>query len=321
MTINHKFYIKAFLLVLLPILAYLSGYNILFETTDSVVYREFYETLDIDNPFNLPQFEHGFVVLAFIGKAFFKLGYYHWVTLINLISLTTKFWVFSKQKNYLLITAIYIFLLFPFYECLVVRASLAHAFVLFALHYFLNSKIKYLLTILVASTIHISMLLFLVPFLIPKFWESTISPTKALLLFLSLVLVKQFLILLLEFYPRVAPYYYDNPKYFNSWGIPRVVIILLAWFYFFRISKSNFEILCSNFIIVFTVFAISTFEFSLFSIRIVDLILPLFFIMIVNLKKYKQGGYYLMLALIIELFFVRSIDGAMHTVNIIKWLG
>ena len=318
----QKVYLNSLFIILVPILAYLSGYNILFETTDSVVYREFYENLDVNNPLDSVQFEYGFVILAFIGKAIFKLGYFSWVSIINLISLSIKFWLFSKQRNSILIILIYVFLLFPFYECLVVRASIAHAVVLFALNYYSSKKIKYLFAILVASSLHISVLLFLVPIVFPNFWHKSISPSKVLVVFLSLILIKQSLILLLEFYPRVAPYYYDNPKYFNSWGIPRIVIILLAWFYYFRKLKSNFGILCSNLVILFTVFAISTFEFSLFSIRVLDLILPLYFILlIVHLKHFKLGGYYLLLALIFELFFVRSIDGAVHTVNFIKWLG
>jgi hypothetical protein len=303
-------------------MAYLSGYNILFDTTDSVVYKEFYESLDVNDPFVQPLFEYGFVFLAYIGKSVLKLGYYHWVTIINLCSLSIKFWIFSRHRNYLLIAAVYIFILFPFYECLVVRAALGYAIALFGLEYFYSKKIKFLIFVLLASLVHISMILFLLPLLFFKFEKTGIKPFWVFFGLISLIVLKQFLIFLLEFYPRISPYYYENPKYFNIWGIPRVIVLLLGWFYLFRKLKSKYEIILSNIIILLTVFAVVSFEFSLFSIRIIDLILPLFFILIIqNIKAFRLFGYYLLLFSIFELFFVRIIDGAVHTTNLLKWLG
>ena len=38
-------------------LSILAGYNILFETTDSVAYKEFYDSIDNENPFGISTFE------------------------------------------------------------------------------------------------------------------------------------------------------------------------------------------------------------------------------------------------------------------------
>lgn len=321
MVVNRKLYFFLFCLIVLPFMAYLSGYNILFSTTDSIAYKEFYEILDVDQSFLLSNFEYGFTILAFIGKKIFHLGYYNWITGVNLLSLSIKFWVFSRHKNYLFISFVYIFFLFPFYECLVVRAAFGHSIVLYALHYFFDRKLMYTFTVLLAFSIHSSMILFLPLILIPTFGKTSVTPFWVIVGIFSLIILKQFIIYFLEFYPRIAPYYYENPKYFNIWGIPRVALLFIGWFCLFKKLASKRDIFWSNQIIVFMIIAIITFEFSLFSIRIIDLILPLFFILLVeNLKLFKLKGYYLFIMLIAELFYIRTVDGPGVTLLILKWL-
>jgi hypothetical protein len=325
-SLDNKYYktdsfAKLFLsVVFIALLSILAGYNILFETTDSLAYKEFYDSIDAENPLGLSTFEFGFQILAYCGKMVFHLSYYHWITCLIFISLSLKFFVFSKFKNSILILIIYTFILFPYYECLVVRASLAQAIVFFALVFFHKSTLKYVILICFASLFHISMILFILPIILKRITSKNLSLKQAGAIFFLFLIGKSLIVLILLNLEKFAPYYYENPSYFNIWGLPRVAIILSCWYYILRKSENKTNIFLSNLLILFTLFSFSIFEFSMMSIRVLDLVLPLYFILLFD--KFKKRNINLVFVYIFllgfELFFTRIIDGPQFVLKLIK---
>ena len=324
----EKKLLKIFFLVLLPVLAVIAGMNILFPTPDSEQYEGFFNLITSEHPLgggpSESHFELGFSLTAAFFNLVLNTNYYTWITFIVGISLLIKFHVFQQFRNGYLVVILYLVSLYTSNECIVVRASIAQSLCMFAFLYIDKSKLKAFLIIVLAILFHNSTSIFLLAIFIPqRIFIKKINIIWFLIALLLLIFLKEAIINIALGIPRFGPYFYDNPKYFNIWGMPRIItaimsVLILANFlkpekitqkYFLNISS------------LLVLFAAVTFDFSLLSIRLLDLALPI--ILILLLDSLNQKNKFIVLSLLFlmvsELVFTRIIGGPELVLTFLKY--
>lgn len=318
--LSEKQYLKLFFYVILPVLAVIAGMNLLFPTPDSEQYKGFYDLITLENPLGEgpadSHFEIGFSLTGTLFKLVLQTDYYIWIIFIVGLSLLIKFYVFQKFNNGYLVIILYLLTLYTSNECIVVRASIASSICMLGCLYLDKSKIKAFILFMLAISFHNSTCIFLLAVFIPqRFFLRTVSPSWFVFICITLIIVKEIIVqaVLALNIPRVAPYIFENPAYFNIWGLPRNIIAISSVYSLSRYIEPK-ELVHRYFLnlsLLFILISTIAFDFSLLSIRFLDLALPIILLLLLD-KFNKRTKYTIGLMIILtvfELIFTRILGG------------
>ena len=314
-------YFKYLIFLLFPILSYIAGRNLLFPTTDSEQYKDFYNNLDYEKILDF-DFEIGFSYLAYIFKSAFSFSYYNFVTFFIFFGLALKMYVFSKYRNFVLYFILYTICLFVFFEALIVRASVAIAIVIYSYSIIENKYLRSLLCFLISILFHSSMAVFILPYLILKTIKKGINTKYVLILFLFTFVISFKLFDLLFLIPRFGVYFILNPEYFNIWGLPLVLISIVS-IYFIIKNYNNLDLFrrCLVYESIFLMFlTILFYKISMVSIRFHDLahVIILFLLCSIITKNNFKISFCLLFVYSFLLLFLKVFDGPAFILEIIK---
>jgi hypothetical protein len=306
---------------MLPFYSYVAGRNLLFSTTDSEQYFEFYKNLDFESIFDF-QFEIGFSYISYLFKNVFSFSYYNFVTFFIFFGLALKMHVFSKYRNFVLYFLLYTLCLFVFFEALIVRASVAIAIVIYAYSIIEKKFLRSLLCLLISILFHSSMAVFILPFLILKTIKKGINIKYVIVLLLFTFIISFKLFDFLFFIPRFGVYFILNPEYFNIWGLPLVLISIIS-IYFISNNYKNLDLFrkCLVYESIFLTFlTILFYKISMVSIRFHDLAhVIILFLLCSNMTKYNfKISFCLLFVYSFLLLFLKVFDGPAFILEIIK---
>lgn len=238
---EKKVLVNYFILLLIPLSAWLSAERFFGLDKDYLQYLQFFESAGraYDG-----RFEIGFVWLNLLVKSA-SLSFF-WVLFFSaFISLSAKFYLISRQKNSLFFLLVYFILLFPIHEMTQLRISISLGFAYLSLFFSIRERLSFrVLGLLVLSVLfHWSSLLFF-PFVI--FSNIIKSKNFFLILLVSLIppiVIHSSLSLLDYLNPqvshmlKVASEMDANP--FSSRNITFIIIMLLGVVNLRKIPESS----------------------------------------------------------------------------------
>lgn len=137
--------------------------------SDYLAYVRFYESLNSTFDIAQTRFEPGFYSISFFFKTVLGLDIFWVMFFVSFVSLLIKFYLFSKNKNYILIGFLYLISFAPLHEMTQVRAALGIAFAFLALykkHEGENLQAFFLL--IIAISLHYSTIYIGLALVIPK---------------------------------------------------------------------------------------------------------------------------------------------------------
>lgn len=284
---RRKIFFKYTEFVLILILSLLAGYNIIYETTDSVIYASHYNSVSWDNYLgDEVYFEYLYKLLVSFSKLILNIDYGLFASLLAFVSLQIKFYLFSKRPYSIYLKIAYLLTLYPFYESLRMRAGLAIALVYLAIE-LRHRKVLSLLFVLFGAFLHNSLMPFILFWIFYNYLKD-IRKVKSLiklgLIFGIIVLVLfkyiDFIFGFLDF--RVLAYIIEDQGYFNIWILPKY--FLLGWISYL-ILKEKLDSLNSVLIFIGTFFVILSFtviKINMLSLSLLDLGIFAYFLVATN---------------------------------------
>jgi hypothetical protein len=140
------------------LLALASGYRWLGDGADFIWYYRYYNA--IPRFFNLAdsRFELGYQLLAWLFRSVLEVDYGVFATLLVLVALGVKFYLFNRYLRHpLLVSVLYLLLFYALHEYTQVRAAVAISFGYWAVHLWLERRWRWAaLSFLVAFSFHYS---------------------------------------------------------------------------------------------------------------------------------------------------------------------
>ena len=321
--------IKLFTLnfLFLIFLTWLASYNIIFETTDSVIYQEYYESIGIENDYETvfgfreaiestalgaKGFEPAFNLLATISKLELNLSFNNFVFLLIFFSLAIKFFLFFRRENSFFRILAYLLTLYFVFECLTIRNALAISLLFLAFEYREN-KIFSIFILIVACLTHYSIIIFSpLLFFYKKLENNELFNKNFKYLSISILILFFIFYIFLYSYGRLSFYLEGNPDNINIYGIPKFILI---WCYFYYLY-SNLKLMDKNSSMLFAIgsttiaFATIIFYFSLFSIRVLDVGILSFYLIEDNSFRNRDLGRFIVFLYILQEVIVRTLPTA-----------
>ena len=309
---------------LLATLAWLAGYNIIFQTTDSVIYEKYYDSIELVNGYEKVfdftialegvalgelGFEPFFNLLATISKLQLKLNFNDFVSLLMFISLSIKFYIFSRHKHAVFSKFAYLLTLYFVFECLITRGAFAIS-LLFLAFEFRKYYWAACLFLILACLTHYSIIIFAPILIFYKVFENKERLYEnlkyAFLLIVAFVII---VYVYLYSFGRFSHYIMDNPANLNIYGMPRYLLLWMMVGYYVTYKKNLTENAC--FLLFVGTFALMlssiTFYFSLFSIRVLDIGVLSFYLINNDNFKNRQVGNFIFGMYILEEFLIRTL--------------
>jgi hypothetical protein len=197
------------------------------------------------------------------------------------------------------------------FESLTLRAAVAISFGYLAFE-LRHKKILSWFLMLVSCLMHYSLFLFVPILLFYKILEKRDSlPINIFFHSISLLIGVPLSIEAIIYNERFADYVINNPDYFNIWGIPKIIILFLLIFYAYKrradLDKTSCLLLYT--LSITTVIGVSIFQFSMLSIRIVDIGIFSAYLIAGNRWFFNNfTGIFLFTLLISEQIFMRTLN-------------
>jgi EpsG family len=133
--------------------------------TDWGTYYDFFKQNSSYNDFHSGQFEVGYAIINFLIKSLTN-NYTVFLIILSFLIISIKSVYIYEHTEYILIALLLYFAYF-FGDIFFVRQSLALSLTLYSTNFIIKrQKIKFLITVLIASTIHISALFFLIAYFV-----------------------------------------------------------------------------------------------------------------------------------------------------------
>lgn len=292
------------------LLAVAAGYNLIFETTDSLQYSGYYDSITEEKVFGEHGFEPLYNALSSIAKLVLHIEYEVFATILAFISLNIKFNILKKSDNAVFLKYVYVVTLYFVFESLRLRSAFAISFCYLAI-YQRESLWRSWVLLIFACLFHYSALIFCPILLFNKKLEDKNYVLGAILLSGAVLVVLSQVLHEFLFYDRFAAYILNNPDYFNTWGIPRVLILfsIVICVLKKRMILSKDGILNLYIGGVTTIAAALFFKYSLLSIAFIDLSILSFFLLIGDRAIQRWSVAYLLFwLLVIEQLATRVLD-------------
>lgn len=284
---NHLFIIEHIIILLLSIVA---GYNLIYETTDSVIYREHYSSISYYNPLGDEiYFELLYKIAASLGVLLLHIPYEAFASLLAFISLQIKFYLFSQRAYSLYLKIAYILTLYPFYESLRMRAALAIALVYLALE-LRNKKSLSLFCLLLGIFFHYSLMPFLLIWLI-YYHIDDIKKTRRIIKILFLA----FAILFINFQAidigifdfidfRILAYFLGDEGYINIWSFPKFFLLSWITYLFLKEQLSPLHTVLFFTASIFLMFSVLVYKINIISLSLLDIGIFSYYLIATNQK-------------------------------------
>ena len=326
---KRKFVSKEFVLLrviselyLISLLAFLAGYNVIYQTTDSVEYDSYYNSITNEMIFGENGYEPLFNLLASVSKLVLKIDYNFFASILVFIALYIKFSLLSRRENSIILKLAYLCTLYLVFESLTLRAAVAISFGYLAFE-LRQQKILSWLFMMLGCLMHYSLLIFAPILLFYKILEKKEDLPKNIILhsIAFLIGIPLSIEVIINYNDRFANHVIANPDYFNIWGTPKIIIILLLLFYTYK-RRANLDKTSCLLLYVFSIVTFigaSIFQFSMLSIRIVDIGIFSAYLIAGNrwfLNNFT--GIFLFTLLILEQIFMRTLNAPELILQILK---
>lgn len=302
--------------VFIIILSLLAGYNIIYETTDSVIYKAHYESITWENYLGDEiYFELLYKLFASFSALFLNIEYELYASLLAFLALSIKFYLFSRRPYALYLALAYLITLYPFYESLRMRAGLAIALVFLAIE-LRNHKIWSLVLLCLGVGLHYSLAPFVAVWLL-YYYLSDIKNTKRLLyLFVIGGIVAFIMFRYLEFMLdyldfRVLAYIIEDAGYFNIWSIPKHFLIgILSYLMINHILEQDQKIYKKTVVLLFIstafwILSLLTIKINMLSVGLLDIGIFGYFLTVTqaNFKNKALIRFVFFLIIILDILF------------------
>ena len=300
----------------------LAGHTLVYETKDSVEYSNFYGSIESGAIFGEYGYEPLYNISAAVAKLLFGLNYDSFASILVFVSLSIKFFLFSRGASSTTIKIAYLCTLYWIFEYLVLRQSVALSFCFLAFE-LRENKVRSWILMAMGCAMHYSTIA-LVPVLFFQRLFGANQNIKKIFIVQSVVLIIIIPLGLVQLqdYSRFFNYILKNDAdYFNIWGVPRLVILFSICYYGYR-NRNQLDI---NSCLILYVILLTTevgaiiFRLSLVSIRVVDFGVLASFILVGRRPFSNTGvGRMLFWSLFIEQVFTRTLDGPAFVLMLLK---
>jgi hypothetical protein len=301
--------------MLLAVLGILAGYNILYETTDSVVYMGHYNSVSWDSIFgNGVNFEPFYKLLVSFSALILNIEYQLFASLLVFVALSIKFYLFSNRYNSIYLKIAYVLTLYPFYESLRIRAALGIALVFLALE-LRHKKYTSLTLVLMGVFTHYSLIFFLLFWLHYNYFNNLKNIKKlikiAVVLGIVFTLGFSYFVQFIDYFDqRLLTYIIDDKGYINIWILPKYLLMLLLSYYmiFNQPKNINLHNTYNIYIFIGTIFlglSILTFKINLLSLNLLDIGMFSYLLIATNSLLYNKEliRFLFILLILLEVLF------------------
>lgn len=306
-------YVEFVLIILLSLLA---GYNIFYDNSqDYTIYSGHYNSVTWDNYLGIDiYFEYLYKLIVAFSVLILHIDYYLFASLIAFISLSIKFYLFSKRPYAIYLKIGYLLTLYPFYECLRTRSGLAIALVYLAIE-LRDKRFLSLCLLLFGSFLHYSFIPFILIWLIYDYLDD-IKRVRFFLKFvfvvgIIMVILFQYIDMILGYLSfidfRIMAYLIEDKGYFNIWVLPKY--FLLFWISYL-ILKNRLDSINTILIFIATSFMILSFaivKINILSLSILDISIFGYFLVITNQNLINKSLIRLLFIIIILMDFTFKI--------------
>lgn len=279
---QKKILIKYSKFIFLITLSLLAGYNVLLgQTQDSIVYSNYYNSITHDSPLGDEiYFEYLYKISASFSRLVLRVDYEIYATVLIFISLSIKFYLFSKRPYSLYLIIAYLVIMYPMQESLALRAAVAISFVFLAFE-FRSKKVVSLCLLSFGIFFHYSLMLMAPIWVFYSFLTDKKKAIKLLIfafvsgmIFYNFFLHSSFVSQYID--KRLIGYVISNPNYFNIWSTPHVLFLsILSYLLYANIDNNDFKgkdtVLIFMFIgVLHLILAVVFFNVSMLYMRFVD---------------------------------------------------
>ena len=265
------------------ILSLLAGYNVLLgQTQDSTVYGNYYNSITYDNPLGDEiYFEYLYKILTSFSRLVLRIDYEVYAAVLIFISLSIKFYLFSKRPYSLYLIIAYLLIMYPMQESLALRIAVSVSFIFLAFE-FRSKRVASLCLLSFAIFLHYSLIL-MAPIWV--FYSLLVDKKRAIKLlifafvsgvvFYNFFLHSSFVSQYID--ARLIGYVISNPDYFNIWSTPHVLLLsVLSYLLYANINDDDFKgkdtVLIFIFIGVFhLILSVVFFNVSMLHMRFIDI--------------------------------------------------